>query len=216
MRTARHLLCGLLAFAALTAYAAKEYQSPRIYSAKTYPARDEHTDENVTIAADPYDTGDKAQIFVADYREHDIMPIWLVITNDSDTPVTLTGMKVELITASKVKLQPDTVDDLDRRLGHSFQRNDKPNMTRIPLPRRNGPKPSVPENMQDEFDRAMFKAHAVEAHGTQAGFFFFDVQDMSSPLAGAKIVVNNLKSGGKDLWYFEVPMEKYLTYQPGK
>ena len=69
--------------------------------------------------------------------------------------------------------------------------------------------------MQDEIDRAMFKAHAVEAHSTQAGFVFFDVEDLSNPLAGAKLLVNNLRAGGKDLWYFEIPMEKYLTYRPG-
>src|SRR5947209_6166167 len=33
---------------------------PRAFHAKTYPANDVHTDEKVAIAADPYDTADKA------------------------------------------------------------------------------------------------------------------------------------------------------------
>jgi len=208
-------LAAILLVCALAAFAAKEYIAPRIYSAKTYPARDEHEQELVTVAADPYDTGDKAAIFVSDYREHDMLPVFLVVTNDSDQPVSLLNMKVELVTVNRAKLRPATADDLYRRVGHGAKRPDRPRMSPIPLPRR-GSSPSVSKEAQDEIDRAMFKAKAVEAHSTQAGFVFFDVEGLSNPLAGAHMFVSDLRTAdGKDLWYFEIPMEKYLSYRPG-
>ena len=61
----------------------------------------------------------------------------------------------------------------------------------------------------------MFRAKAVEPHGTQAGFLFFDVEGIRNPLAGAKLYITGLRDGnGQELLYFEIPMEKYLTYKP--
>ena len=201
---------------AVAAFAAKDFVMPRSYSAKTYPARDEHANEHVTVAADPYDTGDKtAETFVSDYRQHDLLPVLIVVTNDGDQPVSLNSLKVELVTVNRVKLHPATDDDLYRHLAVSPKRPDGPRISPIPLPRR-APRPALSRQVQDEVDRAPFKARAVEAHATQQGFFFFDVEGLSNPLAGARLYVNGVKSDGKELWYFEIPMEKYLTYQPGK
>ena len=50
---------------------------------------------------------------------------------------------------------------------------------------------------------------------TQAGFFFCDVENIENPLAGARLVVTGIRnSAGKELFYFEVPLEKYLGYKP--
>ena len=43
--------------------AAKEFTMPSVQPAKTYPAHDQHPSEAVTIAVDPYDLADKANIF---------------------------------------------------------------------------------------------------------------------------------------------------------
>ena len=50
----------------------------------------------------------------------------------------------------------------------------------------------------------------------QASGLFFDVSGLSTPEAGAHILFTGLKSGGKELFYFDIPLEKYLTYQPLK
>jgi hypothetical protein len=65
---------------------------------------------------------------------------------------------------------------------------------------------------RDEVENAQFAAKAVEPHGTQAGFLFFDVQGISSPLAGAHLYVTGVRNAqGNELMYFEVPLEKSLS-----
>src|SRR6267143_4474105 len=83
----------------LLGWAAKEFVKPVPRPAATYPAHDAHTDEGVTIAADPYDMPDKASIFTINYREQGLLPIFVIVTNDTDQPLALSGMKAQLVTA---------------------------------------------------------------------------------------------------------------------
>lgn len=216
MRNISRLTLAALLLCALAALAAKTFQMPRIYHAKTYPARDEHTQEKVTIAVDPYDTEDKQQIFSVDFREHEVLPVLLIVTNDGDSTVTLSDMKIEMMTARRVKLTPASLQDVVRRIQKSVKRPDSPRVSPIPLPRRK-PKPGVSQDTMDELDQSMFHAMAVEPHTTRGGFVYFNVEGISNPLAGATLTVSGLTTGdGKELFFFEIPMAKYLTYQPGK
>ena len=55
-------------------------------------------------------------------------------------------------------------------------------------------------------------AKAVEPHTTQSGFLFFDIGDISSPLAGAELEITGVRDArGSDLLYFEIFMDKYLN-----
>jgi len=204
----------LLAFAiVLPLLAAKEYAAPRAYHAKTYPARDEHPDEKVTIAADPYDMADKAAIFSLSYKENGYLPIYLIISNDADTPLSLAKMKVELVTANRAKIQPAGEDDLYRRFSRIKRRGDEPSRLPIPLPRK--AEAGVGKAGVQEIQNAPFRAKAVEPHATQAGFLFFDVSGISQPLAGAHLYVTGVRdANAAELMFFDIPMEKYLTYRP--
>ncbi|HXZ78881.1 MAG TPA: hypothetical protein VEG30_03065 [Terriglobales bacterium] len=213
-------MLGPLVILATLAYAAKQYTPPRIYNAKTYPARDEHPMEKITVAGDPYDLQEKEEAaFHLKYKENGFLPILLVISNDGDAPISVLNLKIEYVTGTrKAKLLPATEDDLYRRFSHLERRGDEPsrNPTPIPLPRK-GPKTGVSAEGRDEFQASMFKAKAVEPHENQAGFVFFDVEGISQPLAGSHLYVSGLKdNNGQELMYFEIPMEKYLTYQPVK
>lgn len=198
---------------ALCAWAAKEFVLPRAYHAKTYPARDEHPMEKVTIAADPYDMPDKASIFSINYAEHAFLPVYLIISNDSDQPISLAGMKVQLNLRDRSRVRAAEDDDILRRITHVKQGGGMPNPTPLPLPKRS--KGGVPKGALDELDKAHFQAKAVEPKSTQAGFFFFDIGDLKNPLAGATLYITDIQdSKGQDLMYFEIPMEKYLSYKP--
>ena len=192
---------------------AKEFVKPPAKSAKNYPAHDEHSNERVTVAIDPYDMADKAQIFSVNYRQEEIIPILLIVTNDGDQPVSLSDMKAELVTVSRAKLAPDSSDDLYRRLSHPA-RSDTPSP--LPFPRKKV-KGAVSKQTQDEINAAQFSAKAVEPHATQSGFLFFDVSGISTPLAGANFYLTGLRdSGGGELMYFEIPLEKYLSAPASK
>ena len=201
---------GILAAIGLSVFCpgAKQFVMPVAQSAKSYPARDEHSDEAVTLALDPYDMADKANIFSVRYNQLGMLPILLVVTNDGDQPVLLAGMKAELVTVDRAKLSPVTPDDIERRLSHpSASANRYP----LPFPTKRA-KGGVSQEAREEIENAQFGAKAVEPHSTQAGFLFFDVQGVATPLAGAHFYLTGVKNAqGHELMYFEVPLEKYLS-----
>jgi len=200
----------------LGAMAAKEFVMPSARPARTYPAHDEHSQEKVTVAVDPYDMGDKAQIFSTDYRNYGYLPVFFVVTNDSDQPVSLIGMKPELITVKRSKLLPATNDDLMRRMSRPRPKTG-PSPLPIPIPG-SKVKGAVNSKTREEFERAQFVARAVEPHSTASGFLFFDISDIASPaLAGANFYLSGVRdSGGTELMYFEISMEKYLSAPEAK
>lgn len=180
---------------------------PSAHPAKTYPAHDEHPSEGVTVALDPYDMADKASIFSVHYNEVGLTPIFLVITNDGNQPVSLSGMKAELITVDRTKIPPASEDDIYRRIA-------KPpgNISQNPLPWPKKAKGSVSKEAMEEIQNAQFAARAVEPHSTQSGFIFFDVSGISTPLAGARFYLSDVHDAkGNELMYFEIPLEKYLS-----
>src|ERR1700730_3724566 len=208
-------VCAFVLLCCLGAIAAKEFVMPAAQPARTYPAHDDHPMEKVVVAVDPYDVEDKTSIFTVNYRNHGYMPVFFVITNDGDQPISLVGMKAQLNTRDRSKLLPATMDDLLRRLSHP-SRNDSPNKLPIPIPLpRKEVKGGVDRKTWDEIEQAQFGAKAVEPHSTARGFLFFDIADISNPLAGASFYLMGVRDGkGNELMYFEIPMEKYLSAPP--
>ena len=193
--------------APLVCLAAKEFSMPKAQPAFSFPAHDHHSNENVTVAVDPYETPAKDGIFIVKYREHGLLPVLLIITNDSDAPIQLADMKAELVTADRTKLIPDNEDDIVRRISHP---NASGTHYPIPFPTKKA-KDGVSSKEMDEIQSAQFRAKAVEPRSSQIGFLFFDVSDISSPLAGARFYLTGVRnSSGNDLMYFEVPLDKYL------
>jgi hypothetical protein len=212
------LLCLLLVLLAgsLSAKDKKGFDPPSAYHANSYPARTFDEQEHLTIAADPYDMPDKAAIFAADYASSGLLPIRLIISNDGDAPIALVDLKVELVTNMRDKLTPQRPQDIMRKLSRTDSRPDERLEVPLPIPHRK-PKKAVKEDVQDEIERSQFAARAVEPHSTQSGFMFFDVADIRNPLAGANLYISGIRnSKGVELIYFEIPMEKYLSYQPPK
>jgi hypothetical protein len=86
---------------------------------------------------------------------------------------------------------------------------------KIPLP---GPLPGIKlkprasnKQIERDFDTFEYRAVVVEPHTTRAGFLFYDVSGLDHPLQGAKLHLRKLRDdGGKELFYFEIPFDKYL------
>ena len=152
--------------------AAKDFVKPAAQPAKTYPAHDEHPSEKVAIAADPYDTPEKTKIFSVDFREHRYLPVFFVVTNDGDQPISIANMEVKLITANRSKLTPESPEDIYRRLSNPRANTNSP--VPFPIPRKKV-KGTVSKKEMDEIESSEFAARAVEPHTTQSGFLYFDV-----------------------------------------
>lgn len=210
-RFSKVLAFSLLLLLAGSGLAGTGFVPPKTYPAQTYPARDDHKQEQVSIAADPYDMPDKAAIFRVPYKDAGFLPIQLIVTNDGEQELNLRAMKVEYVTVHRDKLAPAVPEDIYRRIGQSSA----PQVVNpLPIPHKRV-KPSVSKEDREEIQAAGFAWTSVPARSTRAGFLFFDVEGIANPLAGGVLYVSGISAGGKELWYFSIPMEKYLTYQPG-
>ncbi len=200
--------CLITAFSVSLPAKAKDFVKPVAHPAKTYPAHDDHTDVKVAMAVDPYDKPDKAKIFSVNFGEHGLLPVFFIITNDGDQPVSIANMQVTLTTGNNSRLTPVTTDDIYRRLSNPQTRD-----TQLPYPLpRSKVKGTISRKEIDEISSSEFAAKAVEPHATQSGFLFFDIEDINEPLRGSSVYVTGVNDAkGAELMYFEIPMEKYLN-----
>ncbi len=202
--------CVLALLVVQRAYA--EHPAPPALAANQYPAFDAHADEHVTIAADPYDTRDKASCFRLDYLKLGFMPVRVIVTNDGDKPISLDQARIHFITAQGDKIPAAEPEDVERRTTNV---KNPASGVKLPIPGL-APKPkSKDPKIEADFHEFEYQAIVVEAHTTRAGFLFYDVQGLGDPLKGAKLYLRKLQSAdGKDLFYFEIPFDKYLAAQP--
>jgi hypothetical protein len=211
LRTIPLLLLG----AALPALASDHTQPP-LQPATAFAAVEVHPDEKVAIAAEPYDTKEKESIFRVDYLSHGVMPVRLIVTNQGDKPISLRDARILFQTASGDRIQAAEPDDVERLMTRK-EREGKS----IPLPGglpkiKLKPKASNKE-IEEDFDNFEYGALVVEAHSTRAGFLFYDVSDLSHPLRGAKLHLHALRnSDGNELFFFEIPFDKYLQSKSGQ
>jgi hypothetical protein len=188
--------------------ASKNFVKPVAKTAINYPAHDFHRDEKVAIAADPYDTPEKAKIFSVNFLGYGFLPVFFVVTNDGDQPISLARLEIELTTANRSKLTPTSPEDIYRRLSNP-QAHTRPSP--FPLPS-GGVKGTINQRQREEVESAQFVARAVEPHTTQSGFLFFDVSGISSPLPGANMDITGVADAkGNELMFFEIALDKYLT-----
>jgi hypothetical protein len=201
------LSCPLLLLRARAA----DHAAPPAGVATSFPAFDLHPAEQVAIAADPYNTQEKASIFRFKYLDYGFMPIRIIVTNNGDKPISLIDARINFITAAGDKIPAATPEEVQRRIG-GIKRPDSGYKLPGPLPRIGNKSSTKNKDVDEDFHSFEYSAVAVEAHTTRSGFLFYDVQGLANPLAGGKLNLRMLRnSEGKELFYFEIPFDKYLT-----
>lgn len=160
------------------------------------------TNESVTIAVDPFDTADKAhQAFgKLDPNEHSVLPVLVVIQNNRAQAVRLESLRFELITADREHVEATPAADLKY-----LQAPGGSKTSRIPG---RGPQLQKRKNPFNawEIEGRAFAAKMLPPKETASGFVYFQ-----APLEkGSRLYVTGLRdaASGKDLFYFEIPMEK--------
>jgi hypothetical protein len=199
-----------LLWLALPAMAA-DHSPPPVQPATSFAAVEVHADEKLAIAAEPYDTKEKESIFRVDYLSHGVLPVRLIVTNNSDKPISLRDARILFMTAAGDKIQAAEPEDVERLMTQKERQGGK-----IPMP---GPIPSIKlkpkasnKDIEEDFNTFEYQALVVEPHATRAGFLFYDVSQLDHPLRGAKLHLHKLRDAdGNELFYFEIPFDKYLT-----
>jgi hypothetical protein len=197
-----------------TVLSASDHALPAPKDASTYAANDAHPDDKVVIAAEPFDTKEKEKIFRVDYLKNYFMPIRLIVTNNGDKPISLADARIHFISAAGDTIPAAEASDIERRMTDVSNTGKKIPMP-APLPPMGG-KPKTPDaKIEQDFADFEYSAITVAPHTTQAGFLFYDMQGLGgNPLRGAKLHLKELRGGdGKELFYFEIPFDKYLEGQ---
>jgi len=182
---------------------------PAAKDATTYPAVDFHAKEQVAIAAEPFDTAEKCKIFHVDYLKYRFLPIRIIVTNTGDNPISLRDARIFFVSASGDRVPAADPEDVERRVRPRDSRG-----VAIPVgPIKVHTKGSASDDkIEADFDHFEYASLAVEPHTTRAGFLFYDMQGLGdTPLHGGKLVLRELRdSSGNELFYFEIPFDKYL------
>lgn len=185
---------------------------PAAKSAKEYAAFDSHPDEKVTIAAEPCDDPKDCSFFRLGYIQHGLLPVRVIITNDSDHPLSLDEARMQFISAANDKLPAATDDDINRRL-FTIKSAEGTKVPIIPITIHH---PVDKKILQDDEDFG-FKTSRVEPHSTLSGYLFYDVKQLDDPaLKHAELYVKMVYTAdNKDqLFAFSIPFDKWLQANP--
>jgi hypothetical protein len=149
--------------------------------ASTYACNDTH--QRVTIAAEPGDVKETRPNTRLDYYSHSLLPIRVIVTNDTDKPVTLDDARIHFITATNAVIPAATLDDLQRRMFTLKGATGKkvPLPLPIPIPVTTGKK-NVDKKILDDDTDFGFQTTTVPPHATVAGYLYYDMQDVDQPM----------------------------------
>ena len=159
------------------------------------------TNDKVTMAADPYAMGDKVKVAFGkvDPYQYGVLPVLVVIQNDSSAAIKLDGLKVEYVGPNHDRV--DATPAKDVRYAKGPQRP-----AVIDGPAGRVPKILGKKNPLDEWEiegRA-FSAQMLAPGQTASGFFYFQ----TGLQRGATIYLRGMTeaNSGKELLFFELPL----------
>ena len=169
--------------------------------ASSYPTR--QTIEKVTIAAIPYTSEEQVRSAFGklDPNKYGILPLLIVVHNESDQTLRLDNLKLEYITPSRTHIDATAAKDVPYVSGNIKQ----PKIENSPLPT-GSPRVSRKKNplAGGQIDVRAFSARMLPQGEQASGFFYF--QTLSR--MGAKLYLTGIReaASGKELFYFEIPL----------
>lgn len=187
--------------------------APPAKSADEYPANDAHPTEHVIIAADPCDDPKQCSFFRLPYIQHGLLPIRVIITNDTDHVLSLEDARIQFISANNDTIPAATEDEINRRIFtmHSTQPIHIP-LDPIPIHRT-----PIDKKISDDDNDFGFPSTRVQAHSTAAGYLFYDIQGLDEPaLKHAEIYVKMVHTldDTQQLFSFTIQLDKWLAANP--
>jgi hypothetical protein len=168
------------------------------------------TSEGVTIAVEPLYT-DKLAAVAFDKKDmitRGIMPFAVVIFNDNDFPVEVSGLDIELIHKDRPDIRIKTMppNEVTWRLS---QRDKTWRTQRIPRLSQN----ELDRDMLEDFDKKFLMKKTVPARGKAGGFLYMHLPEKESAgefLPGAMFYIPRIYrlDDGSRMIYFEIPLDR--------
>jgi len=200
----RCLTLALLLLLILPAHAERKPKPP--LPAGQYSMHVEH--QGVIIAAEPGDAKDVRPDTRLDYFSRGLMPIRVIVTNNSTEPVNLDDARIHFIASDDTMVPAATADDIERK----FFTEKSAIGTRLPLdfpiPITVGKKDFQKKIKQDDDDFG-FKTTTVAPHTTVAGYLYYDMEGLPSPpLTKAYLQLRQVRfaTSNRVIENFEIPL----------
>jgi hypothetical protein len=197
-------LLALTSLSALPAHAAHKPKPP--LPAAQYPMHVTH--DGVTIAAEPADTKETRPDTRLDYYNHGLLPIRVIVTNDSAEPVNLDDARIHFLASDDTVLPAATSDDIERRFFTVKSATGTRLPLGLPIPITVGKKDFEKKIKQDDDDFG-FKTTTVAPHTTVAGYLYYDIDGLPSPpLAKAYLQLRQVRfaTSNRVIENFEIPL----------
>ena len=198
-------LCkGLILLLSIAAGLAADKNAPfRPGPAASYPRH--QTISKLTIAADVYAARERTKTAFGkfDPAKYGILPILVVMRNDSAKALRLDRMRVEYIRPDRRSIDPIPAEDIPYLRGSK-----KPKISRVPYP---NPVPGLggrsrknPLGASAIQERA-FTARMLPPNDSASGFFYFQTANHT----GAMLYITGVSEAatGQELFYFEIPLQ---------
>jgi hypothetical protein len=160
------------------------------------------TNDQVTIGADPFDTAAKTKTAFGklDPNEYGVLPVLVVVRNDTKETIDASRLEVQYKIPGQRGVDNTPAADVKTLYGAR-----RPGY--IPGPLGGGVMIKGKKNPLDtwEIEGYAFSAKMIPPGQTASGFFYF--QGELKP--GATVYLNGFAAapGGKELFYFEIPLE---------
>ncbi|MDQ6704549.1 MAG: hypothetical protein M3Z85_01160 [Acidobacteriota bacterium] len=191
----------LILLTSIAAAFAADKEKPKfeVAPAREYPHH--QTSDKVTVAASVFETGEQAEAaFGKDnpYR-YGILPVLVVIQNDSPDAIRVDRLKVEYVTPDRSRIENTPAQDL-----RYLRSGKKPKMVPTPIGGVHIGKSKQPMSGW-EIEGRGFLARVIPPGQSASGFFYFQTGHRS----GSTLYLAGMEDAktGKELLYFEIPLE---------
>jgi hypothetical protein len=192
----------LALFMSIAAAFAADKELPPFRPAPAAGFAHRQTNSQITIGAEPYASGDKVKIAFGklDPYQYGVLPVLVVMQNDGNAAIRLDRIKAEYIGPNRDRVEATPARDIRYLRGP-----DRPNVLTGP-----GGKPKILKPKQNpllawEIEGRAFSAQILTPGQSASGFFYFQ----TGLQRGATLYLSGLyeAAGGKELFYFEIPLE---------
>jgi hypothetical protein len=158
--------------------------------------------QKVTVAAQPFRTDDEtsAAFGKLNPNRYGVLPVLVVIQNDTDKAISLETLKVEFLGVDRERVDATPAADLKYLQGPNQPKYGSP----IPGRGTHIPKKKSPLNVWEIEGRA-FTARMLPPKETASGFFYFRAPYRT----GSKLFVRGIREAGtgNEWFYFEIPLD---------
>ncbi len=190
----------LASLVSIAAAADKSHPQLTIGPASSYEYK--QTSENVTIAADVYEVGDKVKEAFGKHNPYDygVLPILVVIDNHTGKAIRVGDMKLVYEVRGGEKIEATPAAELKYLLG---SKRPNPAAPRLPIPGVSG-KPKANPLAEWEIEGRAFSARIIPPNESASGFFYFQTGHRSN----STLYISGLSEvgTGRELLYFEIPL----------